>query len=68
MKRKEQGGIKARAFVLVASAAAAATVRFSVVKAAGYPPYTGLIYFFGYFIAMVLFFQTLGFALSGGAE
>lgn len=68
MHKEQQRPVQARAFVLIASLIAAAVVWLAVVKAVGYSPFIGFLYFLGYFISMIIFFEVFDYSLFGGKE
>ncbi|MCX6354758.1 MAG: hypothetical protein NTZ78_07640 [Candidatus Aureabacteria bacterium] len=63
--RDSQNPLFARAFVLTVSLASSAVVWLAVVNALGYTILTGFLYFIGYCLAMILFFEALGYSLLG---
>jgi len=65
MRRNREKPAQARLFILASTAAAAAIVWFAVVKGVGYSPGAGFLYSIGYFAALIIFFETFGYSLSG---
>jgi len=63
--QNSQNSVCSRAFVLTASLASSAVVWLAVVNALGYTILTGFFYCIGYCLAMILFFEALGYSLLG---
>jgi hypothetical protein len=65
VRQEPEKPLHAPLYVIFASAASSFVVGLAVVKGVGYSVIAGLMYGVGYFIAMVLFFETCGYTLFG---
>lgn len=63
MRQEPEKPSHAPLYVIFSSAAASFIVGLAVVKGVGYSIIAGLAYGVGYFVSMVLFFETCGYTL-----
>jgi hypothetical protein len=65
MQRDPEEPVRARSLVLASAAASSLTVWLAVVKGIGYSMSAGSLYSLGYFAAMIIFFESFGYSISG---